>query len=224
MTQNFQTTYDNDFDGLTHYKRYPQMKPWIGHLYGKQYRKTLFIGESHYLPESSSIHLDIEKWYNSTLSSLSSEESDYTNTRDVVNKNYNNNMIFTYLAQELAIKNILPPGGSSNIFEYFSFYNFFLRPAYYGESLRSSLSRQDIDNANELFIAILKILKPEIVIFLSSLAWDNLNEKENEIRCDFVPHPNSWDRMGKQMKYSYDGINASTAREKLGWLISNYII
>ncbi|MDO9153359.1 MAG: hypothetical protein Q7U47_06585 [Paludibacter sp.] len=85
---------------------------------------------------------------------------------------------------------------NENIFDHFTFYNFFLRPAQ-NEGDQLHIDKNDKIEANNVFEKIIQILKPEIVIFLSSKAWNNCNVKKNDdIYINFTAHPSSiwWNR------------------------------
>jgi hypothetical protein len=76
----YTTQFDNQLKQLDVYKRYPEMLPLIGGQYLNMAKKTLFVGESHYLP-SNSVHLEFEEWYKASSSRLNEEEKRWINTR-----------------------------------------------------------------------------------------------------------------------------------------------
>src|SRR5687768_9795187 len=77
--------FDSQLDQLEHYRKFPAMKPYIGHNYGTNGKaKIMLVAESHYLPEYSTISNDPEKWYNSKQSDLNEEETGWIHTRGVV--------------------------------------------------------------------------------------------------------------------------------------------
>ena len=70
-----------------HLENFPCMQPWIGSLYrDNRYKRLLVVGESHYMPFESTIHLDPERWYQSKEGHLSKAEREYVHTQDVIRK------------------------------------------------------------------------------------------------------------------------------------------
>jgi hypothetical protein len=214
--------FDKKLLEIDHYIKYPIMMPWIGNYYGKQYKRVLFVGESHYFPAHSKAQMIPEQWYNSRQDCLKDDELDYINTRDVISSRHLKNTIWKNPGQILISQNILPPPESNNVFEWFCFYNFFQRPAQI-EGNELMIHELDIKLANEVFRSNVHILKPEVVIFLSSKAWYSSNKDgmSNTI-FDFVPHPSSnwWNR--KSLKYSVDNRIPLTGREKFEKLVSSF--
>jgi hypothetical protein len=222
MTKKELEEFDSQLTKIEHYVKYPCMMPWIGRYYGEKYKKVLFVAESHYLPPESTAQLNAELWYNSKQDNLKDYELEYITTRDVLTKHHLENGIWKNPGQIMKNHKILPPPESENVFEWFSFYNFFQRPA---QKEGKELFVNDLDKrkANEVFYSNLKILKPEIVIFLSSKAWICCNSKGiDDIVFDFVPHPSSrwWNR--KSLKYKVEDKIPLTGREKFEKLVNKF--
>ncbi|MFZ4798682.1 MAG: hypothetical protein ACOYMA_14380 [Bacteroidia bacterium] len=219
ITENF----DKEFEKIEHYQRMPQMMPWVGNMYGKKLKKILFIAESHYFPKGSVIHLDKIKWYQILKKDLNSEEIEYSNTRYALQKNYKRNTIWREPAKimiELGISK-----NSENIYENFAYYNFFQRPALEGKEIL--INAQDIEIANFTFNENIKILKPEIIIFLSVKAWNYCSERKKIDYIDFidyVPHPSSrwWNRKAK--KYSFFNNLPLSGSERFREIIKSEIL
>lgn len=212
------TIYDEKFLSIEHYNKYPQMLPWIGKYFGEKYKKILFIGESHYLPENSQVN--IGEWYDLNKNNLNTEEIEYTNTRYCLLKNFNNNSIWKNINQIL--KNIGIQSTSNNLFEFFAFYNFFQRPAVnIGKEIFQN--QKDIEIANILFVKIVDIIEPDFVLFLSSKSWDNCKNGDYSFKWDFTPHPSSpwWNR--KAATYSISDDEILTGKEKCEILIKNSV-
>lgn len=184
--------YSNSFEEqliqVPHYKKYPQMMPWVGSQYGKEHKKILIIGESHYLPEGSTIQKNPELWYNSTINDLGlspvDEESevDYTETAGIVSTGMNNwndggHRFYRYIHHAMRDSGItLDSGPNDNLFRYFAFYNFFQRPA---EISGGSLKRTNLDDkvSYEVFEDLIRILDPDAIFVVSIKAWDALMNK-----------------------------------------------
>lgn len=184
------------------YNRYPQMLPWIGAKYETCKVKILLIGESHYLPDEADDELKTpEGWY--YQESIDSESYSWTNTREIVNIGPNNWNKSHSLYREVnkIIANILNKDPKSeNFFEYVSYYNYFLRPAYpKGNSFKKVCKEQDLNVALNAFKEIINIIKPDLIYFFSKYAWECMKKGElNSLsgKIDFSPHPTSswWNR------------------------------
>ncbi len=83
MTCYYTNRYNEQFIQIEHYRRYPQMMPFVG----KEYEAggILLLLESHYLPERSRVHLDADHWYSGNSDSLSEEEKIWIHTRNITN-------------------------------------------------------------------------------------------------------------------------------------------
>jgi hypothetical protein len=194
-------------DTIKHYQNFPCFKPWVGDKYLSQsHKRLLVIGESHYLPPDSTIHLDAEKWYERQQSDLSAEEVKWLSTSGIIKKNKDRN--FPKKAHGIyrnacaAINscsfNYTP---SSKVIENFAYYNFFQRPA---EVAGNSIKINKIDKAVSLsvFQSILEKLSPELIIFTSSLAGTigRVVASNSEIPYVVTPHPTSpwWNRTARK--------------------------
>lgn len=196
------------------------MLPWVGSHYGRTYRKVLLIGESHYLPDGSTIQRNVGGWYGGSQERLSKDEMEYICTRDVLRAHHKEGGIWGEPAQVMFEHGILPPKNSDNVYDNFGWYNYFQRPAE-NEGTGIEVYERDTVEANLVLRANIEILNPEIVIFISSKAWNNARKDDEAfpgIRLDFVPHPShQWWNM-KTLKYSIDNKHELTGREKFGKL------
>lgn len=219
----FNTSYDKQLIDIEHYKKFPQMLPWVGQYYGKKYKRVLFVGESHYLPPDSTIQLNSQEWYNSTHKKLNNEELEYINTRGALLKNYLRNGIWKNPAFIMKEKGITLPNESNNIYEQFAFYNFFQRPAQ-KEGDQLYINTDDVEVANNVFENVIKILKPKVVLFMSSKSWKNVKGKNiDNIIYDYVPHPSSnwWNR--KSNSYQFANQKPLTGREKFEKIVEQHM-
>lgn len=216
--KDYNTSYDNDLKKIEYYQKMPQMMPWVGLQYGKKYSKVLFVGENHYFPKGSTVHLDKNNWYNIDKNKLNDNEIEYTNTREVLFKHFKRNGIWKNPA------NIMEVGENENIYQNFAFYNFFQRPAG-KEGKGININRRDKEVANDTYNKIVKILEPEIIIFLSVKAYENCITKKinDKTIVNFVPHPGSpwWNRKSK--KYGFEKETKLTGKEKFEKIVKRYI-
>ncbi len=214
--------FDTQFLDIEFYQQMPQMMPWVGSSYGKNYNKVLFVGESHYLPIESLILNDLSQWYNININDLNKDEKDFTNTRHTVKKHHSENGIWKNPGDIMKNNKIYPPEGSTNIYEHFSFYNFFQRPAYTAGEI--DITPKDIEIANYVFRKVINILKPSVTIFLSSKAWNQCFKNDiQDIDFEFTPHPSSkwWNRESK--RYAYKSNEILTGSQKFDKLVKDKI-
>lgn len=220
-----QELYDNALFEIDHYKRMPQMLPWVGKNYGKEFKKVLFVGESHYLPEGSTCHLNSDIWYMLEKNKLSLDEVFYTTTRDALLINYKRNQIWRDTSFVMKKVGISYFDENNNIYDHFAFYNFFQRPAQV-EGDQLYVDKNDIVEANNVFQKILDVIKPQVVIFLSSKAWNSCYKKDiSDIYFDFTAHPSSiwWNRKAK--KYCFgNNTQPLTGCEKFEIIIKDKVL
>lgn len=178
--------------------RFPEMSPYVGDCYRVAQEHgcaLLVIGESHYLPDSSSIHKDCATWYASDHTKLDETERSWINTRDIIcaelPKNFPNQAhgIFKYGYQKL---NQWGPAFDDyrTLFSYTIFFNFYLRPANQGDTFRNLCTLQDNAIANDNFMFMVKQYKPNGIVFLSRLAFASCESKNGlTIPVAGAPHP-----------------------------------
>jgi len=230
--KNYSNTFEERFREHSHYKKFDQMLPWVGTDYNKY--KVLVIGESHYIPSESSIHLSSEKWYASSRADLNKEEVAWTNTAELItngtDRKWESHGHTIYRNLENAIiESGFDPQDKPSIFKFLSYYNFFQRPAIEGKSL--DFDKIDVQIATDVFKHVLKVIEPQIICFVSRKPWDGCirekliywNEEKNRhmligekvITVDYFPHPACrwWNRKSKQYQFLNDNIKR-TGKEK----------
>jgi len=200
--------YDDKLTQIEHYQKFPSMLPYIGKNYGiNNSRKILLIGESHYLPPKSTISRDSENWYNSKQSDLTTEEIAWINTRNILKGEWKpkGHMIFRELnARMTEFMNIKNGRAISNV----SFLNGFQRPApETGNSIKHFCKPIDYEVGAKTINDVICVIKPDLVIFVSKLAWDKLNRKvrktEFKTEYNFVCHPGTGGRYWHNKNYSH---------------------
>ena len=193
------------------------MRPFVGSGYeeAKQHGCALLvIGESHYLPQYSHAHKDAQAWYCGNHFCLNEEERGWINTAEIIadelplgfpNKAH---VIFKSGAQKI---NEYGPCFSDyrSVFTYIVFYNFFLRPAHEGDSLKNIWVKEDTIVAQEYFDFMLRSYNPDGLIFLSRFAFEQCSKTNVKIPIAAAPHPGcrwwnkkSWkygDRYGREV-------------------------
>lgn len=219
----FTTEFDEELKKILIYKQYPQLLPLIGKNYISQDKKVIFIGESHYLPKKSMIHIIDKEWYDSDWSMLNEDEIRWSNTRKNSgsgrNQKYDSKAHKIYQNIEKSILNTgFTPTNKDNVFRYCSFYNYFQRPAKTGISISNTPLDDEI--AFNTFEENYNILGFTYAIFASKKAYSSfrqMKEKMNpnlEVNIFTIPHPGSvwWNR--KCEKYSNEENHPISGREK----------
>jgi hypothetical protein len=185
------------------YRQYPMMTPFVGARFHDRLQPTiLLVGESHYLPQDSTVHLDEVSWYGGRADGLSAKEVAWISTaqivRDACASRFKNK---AYSIWRNSFKTINEHGPRyedfAHVAEYVAFYNFFLRPARTGLSIR--VGPLDVEHANEAFVHWCRELRPTLVVFLSALARRSLHPENVTLPISVVPHPASqwWYRPSK---------------------------
>lgn len=177
------------------YDNYPMMKPFVGRCFHERRGPSiLLIGESHYLPKESTVHLNASDWYAGTADALSNIETSWISTASIVQyacEQRFRNKAFSIWRNSFKVINAHGPHYSdfARVADDISFYNFFLRPAYQGRSIE--VTALDEGFANEAFSYWCLELRPTAVIFLSALAHRSLRPSGVDAPITVVPHPAS---------------------------------
>ena len=177
-----------NFDVNDFRRRYPELKPYEGENYkvAQQHNCLLLvIGESHYLPEDSTIHKDCDMWYASDDTKLNDDEKGFINTSTLINTDCDKKSfqaehgIYKYGYQAINQNQYGPNFDDfTTLFKYTVFYNFYLRPANKGNTFRELLTEKDNIIANINFKYMLEQYRPNGIIFLSCFAFDCCWERQ----------------------------------------------
>ena len=194
-----------------HLHRYPCAIPWIGrHFNAPHHRKLLIIGESHYLPDGSTVHHKPSDWYASDESALTEEERHWTCTAGVVAEAIGNDYLYPGHRMYRNLAYELEPFGvhlarQGTPMEHCLFYNYFQRPAEEeGDSI--NVCEQDEKVAAEVFAWVCQEFMPDLIAFVSKkaahYAWSSCPDMT--IPSITTPHPACawWNRTAK----AYDGL------------------
>ena len=191
------------------YKQYPEMRPFIGCKYEDAKRHgcaLLVIGESHYLQKESTIHHNASSWYEGNHLLLNENERDWINTSEIVKEaiedTSNNNPFIIFRSSAIVINKFGPRFSNYlDIFKYIIFYNYFLRPANKGESIKSIIVSQDVTVAQNYFEYMLKTYNPDGIVFLSRFAFEQCSKSGIKIPVAGAPHPGCYWWNKKSRKY-----------------------
>lgn len=232
--KNYTTRYNSNFLKIDRYKVMRQMIPFVGAEYNSiKHKKILIIGESHYFPPESKIHLNAEKWYKITYSQINEEEECWTSTANIVKdrrdggENKPGHKIYEIIGKAIDASRPKQTNEGYNMSKYYAYYNYFQRPAIDGDSLE--VEPIDSKKATEVFRKVINVLKPDIVCVVSSKVWYNMEEKDKQstskMEIDFFPHPACiwWNRKSNNYKLNGKG-KPLTGREKfIKYLTSNSV-
>ena len=202
--------YDKSLKKICHFQKFPEMLPWIGKDYdSRNHKKLLIIGESHYLPERSTVHKNPCKWYRLSSHKLSKREREWINTRQIIdsgrNQKWESKAHWIYRNVELILKRVFKPNDTTNMFQYIAFTNYFYRPAKNGQSIE--LSPDDKKHSREIIQQVVSKIKPDIVCFVSTTSYETAKEdsiisflNSRRIKYDYTPHPTCpwWNRSCKK--------------------------
>ncbi|AYN67492.1 hypothetical protein D1013_09015 [Euzebyella marina] len=200
--------FDTKLDKIEHYQKFPSMRPFIGENYGKyNSRKIMLVAESHYLPPKSTISQNPENWYNSKQTDLSKEEIAWINTRGILSGDWkpNGHMIFRELNTRMSdFMDVKEFRAMTNV----AFMNGFQRPApETGDSIKKFCKPIDYKIGAQTINAVINIIEPDLVIFVSKLSWDELRWKipksELRVKYDFVCHPGTGGRYWHNKNYEH---------------------
>lgn len=170
------------------------MLPYVGEDYvSSSHGKLLLLGESFYFPEESTIQFDAEGWYSLTEESLNEDELQYINCRCLLECSWNSAGHKMYRE----INRCLDELGlvyDDRAISHVAFANAFFRPASEsGKSIKHCSIRLDHKRSREITEAMIRVLKPDLVIYVSKYAWDSngcyLAESMSDVSFDFTSHP-----------------------------------
>ena len=143
---------------MNFYKRYPAMSPYVGkNFHDVGTPSLLLIGESHYVAADSDQRRSPEVWYSGSSETISSTDLGWINTAAILEGSraeWFSNQAHSIWSNAFRVINEYGPGYSDYryVADDIALYNFFLRPAVDGDSLKYELSREDVEIANEAFL------------------------------------------------------------------------
>lgn len=228
------TSYDEQLKKeIPHYNSYPKMLPFVGSQWGK-HKRLLLLGESHYIDGKKLSQkfpdFDYQKeWYELDEKKLSTLSGNI-HTRGVVKKadlpkvqGFSKALSIFYNVKK-EIKGTIPVfSNEPTVFQYFSFMNYFQRPAFIeGDSIINN--SKDNEVAYQALKGVLHVISPDAIVFTSSKAhnafwWSRKQDGEssifNNIKISHVPHPGCawWGRKSKSYGKTHDWKNR-TGRQK----------
>ncbi|MCY3736820.1 MAG: hypothetical protein OXG13_10490 [Gemmatimonadaceae bacterium] len=185
MSEESTNRYDPQFGRIEHYRRYPQMMPFVGRNYKKG--GILLLGESHYLPKRSKLHLDAAQWYEGDDNCLDDEEKAWINTRAIVESHVRGEgtPFFRNIGQALCEAT---GRDSSTMIQDFSFMNAFQRPAIETKSIE--ITDLDTDKSAEAIRRVVEILSPGTCFFFSKKAVRHFSGSiPRDIKIEGTQHP-----------------------------------
>lgn len=197
--------YDKQLLRIDHFSKFPCMLPFVGKNYEKG-KRIMMIAESHYLPPYSTISKDSDVWYNSTEKDLNNDELAWVNTREILSGDLKPRGHMIYKEINSRMSEIIDTEESRALNE-IVLMNGFQRPApEVGESIKYFTTEKDFEIGARTIENVIRIVKPEIVLFVSKYSWDNLKYKlsvSSNIKFDFVCHPGTGGRYWHNASYEH---------------------
>ncbi|SNY49754.1 hypothetical protein SAMN06297280_1531 [Arsukibacterium tuosuense] len=203
-------TYLQELAAIEHYKKYPNLLPWVGPGYENAQNKLLVLGESHYLDEGSNYHHDPVRWYEGVDISQCTDRH-WMHTANIIQNGLNNGwkekskLIYKNISKAL-IESAVTGFAVDEPFAEICYLNYFQRPAEKtGKSI--NVSEADARTSASVVTKVISILNPGLVVFSSTLAWRSATKsglinllKETGIKCARVPHAGMpwWNRSSKK--------------------------
>ncbi len=198
--------YDDALKEIEFYKNsknHQLMLPYIGFNY--QEHRVLLVAESHYLgnEEDRKKVANFKEWYENKGDITLSQEG-HINIREVVGQWFSNgNGLFQKIKKELENANI----DIKYFWERIAFMNFFIVPSTNGS--REIYSTKKVEEKSLTnFEQVIKILKPNYILFLSKRSYYIFERKNSEYlkKTSSFCHPTSlwWYRKRKDGKKSKD--------------------
>ncbi|MCF7733318.1 MAG: uracil-DNA glycosylase family protein [Akkermansiaceae bacterium] len=198
------TSFDKELALIPHYQAFPAMLPYVGGDFGaSSHWKMLLIGESFYFPPESTIHLDAARWYSETQNSLNADELEYFNCRGLLECPWKADGHQMYREINRCLDS-LGLECSERAVSHVAFTNSFCRPAAKsGDSFKHCCTELDRIKSQEVTKAVIDVLNPDLVVYVSKYAWDcvghNLAELLKDKTFRFASHPAGqfyWNRRG----------------------------
>ena len=188
-------SYDNELKEIEFYKNsttHQYMLPYIGFNY--QEHKVLLVAESHYLEndEDRKKVANFKEWYEDKGNiSLSKKGYEHIHTREVVQTWFSNgNGLFQKIKKEFENANI----NIKYFWERIAFMNFFIVPSTNGS--REIYSTKEVEEKSlSNFEEVIKILKPNYILFLSKRSYYIFEKKNSEYlnkTSSFSHHTSIW--------------------------------
>tara|TARA_R110002060_G_scaffold29939_2_gene40380 strand:+ start:277 stop:951 length:675 start_codon:yes stop_codon:yes gene_type:complete len=204
------TIFTKELSSIAHYQKYPNLIPWIGDGYDEAKHKLLILGESHYLDKDSQYHHNPEEWY-AGVDVSAFKDLGWMKTANIIRNGLKDGwkkkskLIYKNLSKAL-IESKVEEFAIEQPFQKVCYLNYFQRPA---EKIGKSIKVSCLDSqvSADVVSEVTAIVKPDIVIFSSTLAWNHAKKsnliselKERGIKCARVPHAGMpwWNRVSKK--------------------------
>jgi len=190
---------------INHFNNYPELLPFIGKNWNKS-KRILILGESHYLPYNEiKLHSTFDyfnNWYEGNSSGLTNYENRITTRNNIfrVEQNIYEKPLSMYFNLKKALLELPEFTKSPIIFDKFSYYNYFQKPALSSKEKNENRSINatvfDKKFAFETLLKVTEIIQPKTIIFASKKSYDAFMQAKTthdlstfkEIKVDFVPH------------------------------------
>jgi hypothetical protein len=188
------TLFDPLLSEIPHFAAIPAMLPYVGADYAStSHGKLLLIGESFYFPDESTIHRDAERWYELSEADLNGDEVEYICCRGLLECPWGapGHAMYREINRCLDAHELVY---EDRAISHVAFANAFFRPAEVpGGSFKHCGIPLDYEKSRDITEAMIRILQPDLVIYVSKFAWDSsgqfVAQRLPEIPFRFTSHP-----------------------------------
>lgn len=195
-------------NGIDFYKKHPMLCPFVGKEY-HSHKKIMLIGESHFLPEQSSCFLTKDEecasiWYHGDFSWEQLDRKEYGFSQEDITYMWTIHVVYAYLCGQHAKGTARMFGipwktmqacasvrkefmledecESREIAKHIAFMNYFIRPASMSGCSIKSIAEDELA-AYENLKQVMRILEPDHMFFLSTLAGNSFIEHAKKDAC-----------------------------------------
>lgn len=157
------------------FKRFPDLIPYVPENYGEKHKKMLLVWESYYDSWDLLKDKSVEDWYKDADTPklwelYPSKAGRHWNFKCKINKDGCDKNGGTFLNPE----RVLEKFEKEDPYNYCAGYNYFLRPALKATTLKNT--EKDNEEAFKAFQEIVKVIKPDMIAFLSKKAYKSFTK------------------------------------------------
>jgi len=186
--------YDLELAKVKHYTNFPAMMPFVGSNYGDTcQKKIMLVGEINYLPHNCTLSENPRQWYKSTQSNLKRKEIEWLHCRNLVESRSKSPGLMFYRKLEIKMSELLGISNQIKTLSTIVYMNGFQRPSpQSATSIKKFCRSIDFEIGVKTIDQVIDIMKPDVVLFISKLAWEKLGERLGKEyvnkRVEFICH------------------------------------
>ena len=201
--------YDLELAKVKHYTNFPAMMPFVGPHYSDTDRmKIMLVGEINYLPPNCTVSENHKQWYKSTQSNLNKKEIEWLHCRNLVESRSKSPGLMFYRKLEIEMSERLGISSQTKALSTIVYMNGFQRPLpQSATSIKKFCRSIDIEIGVKTIDQVIDIMKPDVVLFISKLAWEKLGkrlaEKNLNKGVEFTCHSGMGGRYVRKKDYEH---------------------